>query len=293
MAGKYNLGDIELKNRIFLAPMHQINDVAFRLLAKKAGASLTYTGLINPQTKEELELKDKPALQFAANSTIGIKEFIEKYDKEVSLYDLNLGCPSPHAKQSKFGYFMTSNLKLIEEILKEIKRYTKKPLTLKIRKMPLPQTKAIINLAEKYCEAIGVHPRTQVQGYSGIPDLEFARTVKSLTKIAVIYSGNINNKEEAKNMLKEFDFIMIGRASMGNPSIFSDLTNKKIEKRISFEDWLNLAKKEIKKLEFQQIKFQAMNFTKGFEGATTFRHKLGLTKNEKEILEVIKEIPAH
>ena len=289
----YQIKNLKLKNRIFLAPMHQINDIAFRLLCKNAGAGLTYTGLINPQTRKKLELKDKPMLQLACNSTKDIKKLIKKYDKTISGYDLNLGCPSPHAKQSKFGYFMTNNLELIEQILKEIKKYTKKPLTLKIRKMPLPQTKAIVKLAEKYCDAIAVHPRTQIQGYSGIPDLEFARTVKQLTKLPIIYSGNVNNKEDSEKMLKEFDFIMIGRASIGNPNIFSKFTNKSIVKPLTFINWYKLAKKEIKSLNFKQIKFQAINFTKGFQGASQIRNELSKTKNKKDLLKVIKETLIH
>lgn len=286
------LGNLKLKNRVFLAPMHQINDIAFRLLCKKAGASLTYTGLLNPQTRDKLYLQDKPALQFACNNTRGIKEFIKKYDKRVSLYDFNLGCPSPHAKQSKMGYFMTENTRLIEEILKEIRKYTKKPLTLKFRKMNIENTEKIIAIAEKYCDAIGVHPRTQPQGYSGIPDLEFARFVKKNTKLPVIYSGNINTKEEAVKMLEEFDFIMIGRASIGNPSIFSDILENKTrknKKRIDFFDWLRLAKRVDKNLYFSQIKFQAMNFCKGFDGAGEIRRKLSIAKDEKEVVSLMKE----
>ena len=67
------LGNIKLNSRIFLAPMHQVNDIAFRVLCKKAGAGLTYTGLLNPLSKEPFSLNDKPALQFACNSTKGIK----------------------------------------------------------------------------------------------------------------------------------------------------------------------------------------------------------------------------
>jgi len=284
-----NIGNLKLKSRIFLAPMHQINDVAFRLLCKKAGAALTYTGLINPQTREELHLDDAPALQFACNSEKGIKDFIKKHNKDISLYDFNLGCPSPHAKSSKLGYFMIHELEKIEKILKEIRESTKKPLTIKIRKMPGGQTKAIIKLAEKYCDAISVHPRTQPQGYSGEPDLEFARQIKKSTKLPVIYSGNVNNKEQADKMLKEFDFIMIGRSAIGNPNIFSEALGKKLKKPLNFNDWLKLAKKiEGSKLHFSQIKFQAINFTRDFEGAPELRHKLSLCKNEKEIENVLK-----
>jgi len=279
------LGTLNIKNRIFLAPMHQVNDIAFRLLCKKAGAALTYTGLTNPQTSEKLYFQDKPALQFACNSTKGLKEFIKKHDKQISLYDFNLGCPSPHAKSSKIGYFMINNPKAIEEILKTIKQNTKKPITIKIRKINEEKTlKNIIKIAEKYCNAISVHPRTQPQGYSGQPDIDFARKVKKLTKLPIIYSGNINNTDDAKQMLKEFDFIMVGRSAMGNPNIFSELINNKI-KKITFHDWLKLARKY--KLYFNQIKFQAINFTKGFEGAPEMRRKLSLAKTEKEILEIL------
>lgn len=281
------LGTLNLKNRIFLAPMHQVNDIAFRLLCKKAGASLTYTGLTNPQTKDKIDFQDKPALQFACNSTKGLKEFIKKYDKNISLYDFNLGCPSPHAKSSKIGYFMINNFKAIEEVLKTIKQNATKPVTIKIRKINEEKTlKNIIKIAEKYCEAISVHPRTQPQGYSGQPDIEFARKVKKLTKLPIIYSGNINSKQDAEQMLKEFDFIMVGRSAIGNPNIFSDLTNKKIKNKITFHDWLKLARKY--KFYFNQIKFQAINFTKGFEGAPEIRRKLSLAKTEKDILDILK-----
>jgi tRNA-dihydrouridine synthase B len=257
------------------------------LLCKKSGAGLTYTGLLNPKTKEKLFFDDKPAVQFACNSSDGIKEFIKKYDKKVLLYDLNLGCPSPHAKTTSVGYFMIDNLNAIESILKEIKSHTKKPVTIKIRKMPEEKAKKIIEIANKYCDAIAVHPRTLQQGYAGIPDIEFARFVKTLTKLPIIYSGNINNLEQAEKMLKEFDFIMIGRSAFGNPSIFSDLTNKKIKKRILFMDWFNLIKKIYPEVSFNQIKLQANNFTKGMDNARKIREKLIHAKTEKDVLEIM------
>ncbi|MCX6765263.1 MAG: tRNA-dihydrouridine synthase, partial [Candidatus Nealsonbacteria bacterium] len=186
---------------------------------------------------------------------------------------------------------MIGNLDAIADVLSTIKKSTKKPLTIKIRKMQENILKPILKLAEKYCSAISVHPRTQPQGYSGEPDLEFARSVKSQTKLPVIYSGNISSKEQAESLLKEFDFIMIGRAAIGNPSIFSDLTGKEVKKRISFHDWLKLAKKtEKSSLNFSQIKLQAINFTRDFEGSAKIRNKLSLAKTEKEILDILRDV---
>jgi len=285
---KPKIGNLLLSNRVFLAPMHQINDIPFRVLCKRAGAGLVYTGLINPQNREKLLLKDKPALQLACNSTKGIPEFIKKYDRVISLYDFNLGCPSPHAKSSKVGYFMTSKFKAIEDILKTIKNNTKKPITIKIRKMPEENLRKIIKIAEKYCQAIAVHPRTQQQGYSGEPDIEFAKKVKNLTKLPIIYSGNIRSKDGAEKMLEEFDFIMVGRASLGNPHIFSDILDLR-KKKSGFNDWLRIAKKnklDLKK-DFKQIKFQALNFTRDFPGSAKVRKRISEAKTTKEILKII------
>ena len=150
--------------------------------------------------------------------------------------------------------------------------------------MPLNITKRIIKIAEKYCDAVAIHPRTQQQGYSGIPDINFAKQVKKITRLPIIYSGNIETKEQADKMLQEFDLIMIGRKAMGNPNIFQELTKGKTKDKIKFKDYLRLAKKY--GLEFNQIKFQAMNFTKGIEGAAKIRNKISSAKTLKEILEI-------
>lgn len=285
---KYQIGNLKLKNPYFLAPMHDINDIAFRILCKKAGAGIVYTGLINPQSRKPLDLSDKPAIQLTCNTTQGLIEFIKENDKNCALWDFNLGCPSPHAKQSKIGYFMTKDTKIIENILKTIRKTTKKPVTIKIRKMPLETLMPIIKIAEKYCDAIGVHPRTQPQGYAGEPDIEFARQVKKLTKLPIIYSGNINNKQQADKFLNEFNFVMIGRASFGNPNIFCELNGKTPKKEITFDNYLKLAEKY--KLNFKQIKLQAINFARNFEGAPKVRNELSLAKDIGELVEIMKRI---
>ncbi len=266
---------LPFKNKILLAPMEEVNDIAFRLLCKKAGAGLTYTGLTSPLTKQKIELQDKPALQLFATNTKEIKKFIKKYDKQVSMWDFNLGCPAKNARKKGFGSFL-KDLKIIEKILKTIKESTKKPVTIKFRKSNI--SFEIIKIAEKYCNAICIHPRTQSQGYSGKSDIEFAKKIKQQTKLPVIYSGDIDEKNY-KKFLKDFDYIMIGRKAIGNPNIFSKLNNKKTN--YNFNDWLKLAKKY--NLHFRQIKFQAMNFSKGKRNSRKLRNKIAQCKTLKEI----------
>lgn len=278
------IGNFIPKNRVFLAPMAEVNDLAFRELCKNAGCGLVYTGMINPLTQKDLknELKDKPALQIFCNNNKGIKEFIKKYEEYVSLFDFNLGCPAKNAKKEGFGSFMHSKIKDIEEILKTMKESTKKPVTIKIRKSK--NALKIIKIAEKYCDAICIHPRTQKQGYSGEPDLEFALNIKKRVKIPVIYSGNVN-KDNYLELLKKFDFIMVGRMAMGCPSIFSRLTNTK-EKEITFFDYLKLANKY--KIHFKYIKMQAIYFTKSKENAKEMREKIVKSKTINELKEIFK-----
>jgi tRNA-dihydrouridine synthase len=270
---------LKLKNKFFLAPMQEVNDIAFRLLCKKAGASLTWTGLTNPLTKQKLILKDKPALQLFCKDTKGIKSFMKKYDKKVSLWDFNLGCSATNAKKNKFGSYLI-DLKKIEEILKEIRKSTKKPFTIKIRKSKI--SFELLKLAEKYCDAICIHPRTQKQGYSGKPDLKFAEKIKQKSKIPIIYSGNVNEKN-AKDLLKKFDYVMIGRAAMGHPEIFAKITDNKKFKR-SYKNYLKLAKKF--KLSFRQLKFQAMQFTKGDRDSRRLRNEIFKIKDLEGLEEV-------
>lgn len=273
---KYNSNKLPFKNRVLLAPMEEVNDIAFRLLCKNAGAGITYTGLISPLSKKEINLKDKPVLQLFATNTKGIKEFMCKHDKKVSMWDFNLGCPAKSAQKRGFGAFL-KDLETIEQILKTMRQYTNKPLGVKIRKANI--SFEILKLAENYCNIICIHPRTQAQGYSDEPDIEFAKKIKQKTKLPVIYSGNVDEKNY-KRFLKDFDYVMIGRNAIGNPNIFSKLTNKKT-KKYNFYDWLKLADKYT--FPFRQIKFQAMNFSKGKTGSRQLRNKLSQCKNLEEI----------
>ena len=259
--------------------MAEINDVAFRILCKKAGAALCYTGMINPLTQQELELEDKPAVQLFCTNEKGISEFIEKYDDMASLWDFNLGCPAKNARKLGFGSFMHHKLEDIEKILKTMRESTDKPLTVKLRKSR--NILEILKIANKYCDAVCIHPRTSEEGYSGKADVEYALRVKKKLKLPVIYSGDVN-VDNAVKLGKKFDFLMIGRAALGNPNIFAKLTGNDV--RFEFKDWLELANKH--KLYYSQIKLQAMNFTKKLVGAKEMRRKLILAKTVNQIREI-------
>ena len=261
---EYRIGNLKLKSRIFLVPMLEPNDIAFRLLCKRAGCGLTYTGMTSALSLKKLDLDDKPALQLFGNSVRGIASFMKRYDSEVSLWDFNLGCPSKLSRKLEHGAFMTGELKIIEEILKVMRANTRKPLTIKIRKSE--NALRIVRMAERYVDAVCIHARSVGQGYSGEVDYGFALKVKRATKLPVIFSGDVD-LESVDRILEDFDFVMIGRKAIGNPGVFSGNGD-----RVCFGEYLKLAKEY--GLFFRQIKYQAMNFTKGVVGGKKLREAL-------------------
>lgn len=296
MKTKRNFFKIPARKRILLAPMQEVNDIAFRILSKKICSGflhpnlLTETGMLHPKTRQKLFLKDKPILQLFGNSSKGIEKFMKKYNRSVSGWDFNLGCPSKRARKESFGaYFVKDkNLKKIEEILKTMRISAgKKSLIVKIRKSPFAFD--ILKIAEKYCDAISIHPRTKEQGYSGKPDVKFAEKIKNSTFLPVIYSGNVN-ENNYKEFLDKFDYLMIGRRAIGRPEIFLRIFNNKdsfIGKKYKiklFLNYLKLAKKY--SIPFRQIKFQAMNFTKDFNDAKKLRLEIFKCKNTNDIKKV-------
>ncbi|MFC1685454.1 tRNA dihydrouridine synthase [Nanoarchaeota archaeon] len=274
------MGNLRFKNKCFLAPMAEINDIAFRLLCKKAGAGLVYTGMVNPLTKQTLVLDDKPVIQLFSMDGRGIKEFIKKYEGKAQLFDFNLGCPARVAERSGIGSYLTRDLKTIEKILKEMRKATKKPITIKLRKGP--NTLKIVKIAEKYCDGICIHPRTKEQGYSGKADVEYAERLKKGTKLSVIYSGDVD-ENNVKGLLKKFDFVMVGRKAIGNPNIFAKIAGKKAV--FGFNDYLKLALKY--KFKFSHIKSQAMYFTKNQKNAKELRGKLVKAQKISDIRKIM------
>ena len=277
----YRLGNLKLKARVFLAPMLEPNDIAFRLLCRRAGCGLTWTGMTSALSKAKLDLDDKPVLQLFGNSSRGIKSFMKEYDSRVSGWDFNLGCPSKLSKKLKHGACL-NDLEVIEDILRVMRSCTRKPLTVKIRKSDLAFD--ILRICEEVgVSAVCIHARTLSQGYSGEVDYDFALKIKEKASMPVIFSG-VSNLNDVEKILRDFDFVMIGRKAIGNPLVFQLLGNKKKgigNKDVGFKEYLELAKKY--GLYFRQVKYQAMNFTKGLADGKKLRGDLVGAKTLEDV----------
>lgn len=234
------IGNLELNNNIFLAPMAGVTDLAFRILCKEMGAGLVFSEMISSKglfyndssTNKLLEVnpKERPiAIQIFGSDPKIMAYVVEKClnpREDIDIIDINMGCPTPKIVRNNDGSALMKNPTLVREILRELVKVSNKPLTIKIR---MGWDKENINgleiakiAEEESISAVTIHARTRDMFYSGKADWEYIKYIKDNINIPIIGNGDIFEPEDAINMLKATacDAVAIGRGAQGNPWIF-------------------------------------------------------------------------
>ena len=242
------IGSLYIEKDIFLAPMAGITDYAFRKLCKEQGAGLTYTEMISAkavcyQDKKTFEIAriypdEKPtALQIFGSEPLVMAKAAEILgDQGAFLIDINMGCPAPKIVKNGEGCALMKNLKLAGEIISAVVNASCLPVTVKIRKgwdMERENAVEFAQMAEQAgAQAITIHGRTQDMFYSGSADWEIIARVKDKVRIPVIGNGDIRTTQDVLKIkrMTGCDGVMIGRASLGNPWIFSWIGNEACSK---------------------------------------------------------------
>jgi len=304
------IGSINLKNPIVLAPMLDITDLPFRLLCRKAGASLAYTEMIhtsamlhkNKKTSDTLKTTkaDSPlGIQITGSSISEFKSLIPKL-KNYDLVDINCACPSDKITGSKAGAYLLNNPKKIYSIIKILKS-SGLTVTAKVRLgfSEFNVMEVAKQIEKAGADALTIHARLASQGYNAKADWNWIKRVKQNIGIPVIGNGDINSGEKAKEMLEIADGAMVGRAAIGNPLIFKQILHylkterekaPKIKDNLNqFKQYISLAKK-YNLINIPKIKHLGAHFIKGINNASSLREKLMHLKSIKEIQKFIKEI---
>ena len=239
-----NIGYTDLGNRpLFLAPMEDITDPSFRSICKQYGADLVYTefvssdGLIRDGAKSvrKLDINDSErpiGIQIYGHiieSMVEAAKIAESAKPE--LIDINFGCPVKKIANRGAGSGMMRDVPLMVKMTSAVVKAVSLPVTVKTRLGWDEESKNIVDIAEKLQDvgiaAITIHGRTRSQMYKGNADWSLIGKVKSnpRMKIPVIGNGDINGPEKAEQAFRSYgvDGIMIGRATVGRPWIFSEI----------------------------------------------------------------------
>ncbi len=315
------IGNVEIKNGVFLAPMAGVTDRAFRHMCKKYGAGGMVTEMVSAKAicyedKKTAKLafiaeEERPCgLQlFGSEPDIMARAAVSVYDMfHPEFIDVNMGCPAPKIVNNGEGSSLMKNPHLCYEIVSAMKTALEGrcPLTVKIRR---GFDKEHINAVEvaKMCEeagadAIFIHARTREQMY--MPPVEYSTIadVKSTVKIPVIGNGDIMCGQDAVKLMKSTgcDGVMIGRASQGNPFVFDEincfLEGKKYtapsneEKKACVKEHISLLIED--KGEFVGVREARKHvawYIKGMPGSASMRNRVNLAESTSEMMSLIDE----
>ena len=317
----WKIGNIEIKNRVVLAPMAGVCNSSFRRIAKEMGCGLVYAEMVsdkavfyqNQKTLEMLYMTDyeRPIAQqiFGSDKESFVSAAKYIYDNmHPDIIDINMGCPVPKvAVHAQAGSALLKNPEKIKEIVEAVVKSVPIPVTVKIRSGWDQNSINAVEVA-KICEeagasAICIHPRTRSQGYSGNADWNIIKQVKEAVSIPVIGNGDIKSCFDAKKMIDETncDAVMIGRASLGNPWIFKEV-NEYIENGVVLDKPTPLEKiemcikhlnylKEIKidKVAVLEIRNHVAWYLKGLNGANEIKNNIFKTKDIEQIEKILND----
>lgn len=312
-----NIGGVPLKSHAVLAPMAGVSDRAYRELCVRFGAAYCVSEMVsskalsfNSKKSEELmeisDLERPCGIQIFGDDPKCMADAAKHaLENKPDIIDINMGCPAPKISSNGSGSALMKNPRLCGEIVKAVTAVTDIPVTVKIRKGWDDDSVNAVEVA-KICESAGaaaitVHGRTRQQYYKPPVDYDIIRAVRESVSVPVIANGDIDSTERAKEVMDitGCDLVMIGRATLGNPWIFSQINaflenpNVKIhtpdlEERLSvmIEHISKMVEYKGEHMAMLQSRKLVVGYFKGMKGAAALRNEAGKIKTLDDLYEL-------
>ncbi|MGX7014565.1 tRNA dihydrouridine synthase DusB [Vagococcus silagei] len=320
----WKIGEVEIPNRVVVAPMAGISNSAFRVTVKEFGAGLVVCEMIsdkgiqqrNRKTLEMLHIEEQEhplSLQIfggVKETLVEAAKFVEE-NTTADIIDINMGCPVNKVIKAEAGARWLLDPDKVYEMVQAVSSAVKVPVTVKMRiGWDEEHVFAIENaLAAEAAgaSAIAMHGRTRVQMYEGTANWDVLRDVKKELKIPFMGNGDVRTPEDAKRMLDHVgcDGVMIGRAALGNPWMIyrtqryletgellaEPAPNEKIETiKLHLARLVALKGERIAVPEFRQ---HAAYYLKGIPRAAKAKVAINQARSEAEIIQILDDLLAN
>ncbi len=314
------LGDFPL----LLAPMEDVSDPPFRAVCKEGGADLMYTEFISSEGLIRDAAKSLQKLDiFEYERPIGIQLFGGEIENMVEsariasrvnpdLIDINYGCPVKAVACRGAGAALLQDIPKMVTMTEAIVKSTHLPVTVKTRLGWDDATKNIVEVAERLqdigIKALTVHGRTRVQMYKGSADWTLIAKIKENPRmhIPIFGNGDIDSPQKALEYRNRYgvDGVMIGRASIGNPWIFSEIKHYfkygEIPQGPNIAERVRATRKHLDfsiqwkgpKLGIFEMRRHYSNYFKGLPDFKPFRTRLVEAPEYDEVVSILEEVSA-
>ncbi len=312
------VGRLGLPNRVMMAPMAGVTDLAFRQLAREAGCGLVFTEMVsakaivmgNRKTGDILRTapEEKPVgvQLFGSDPAAMARAAQVAVAQGASLVDVNMGCPAPKVVKNGDGAALMRNPRLAARVVGAIRSSVPVPVTVKMRKGWDDGKPDAVDVALAVCEAgahaVTVHGRTRMQFYSGQADWEIIRRVKDAVSVPVFGNGDVFSATDAARMIDETgcDGVMIARGCLGRPWIFHQvvhfLETGELLPEPPYHERIRVALKHLDLLVglkgedvgVRQMRKHAGWYVRGFPGAAALRKRINTAETRDEMAAVLK-----
>jgi len=243
------IGDVEIPNRVLLAPLAGIGNWFVRLQAKRHGAGLAVSEMVssfglhhrNERTLREL-MRIHPDEHPVSIQLFGHDPKVMRSGAAIAaeagadLIDINMGCPVRKVRKTGAGAELLRDPELALALARGASEGSGRPVTVKLRSGIEAGERSGFDLAVRLAEeggvaAIAFHPRAATVGHKGSPDYELTRELTERVEVPVIVSGGLKSAEAARVAYEESgaDAVMIARGALGNPWVFEQLTGRRSE----------------------------------------------------------------
>jgi nifR3 family TIM-barrel protein len=241
----FKIGDLEIIGDLVLAPMDGYTSWPFRSLCRELGSAISYTEFVKAEDvlqrphyiKEKIHFTESERPVFfqiyGNNPETIVAAALQLQEARPDAIDINMGCPNRSITGRGAGAGLMRTPKKAARIMKSLKSALKVPVTAKIRLgwQDCQNGLLLARIVEEYGGSlVAVHARSKEQGHQGDPDLAALAEIKETLSIPVLGNGGILNTNDIQYMKNatHCDGVMIGRAAILNPWIFSGLERENI-----------------------------------------------------------------